>query len=71
MAITEQQLSKILQDAFDFDSDKEVNPAEARKRLAEKIASGVAQFVIGRTTVVTGASATGGPVTGKGIIQNV
>lgn len=69
MAITEQQLATLLQEAFDFDSDKEVNPAEARKRLAEKIASGVAKYIVGRTTTVTGSSATGGAVTGTGIIK--
>lgn len=69
MPITEQQLAKVIQDAFDFDSDRDVNPAEARQRLAEKIAAGVAEYVVGRTTTVTGSSATGGPVTGTGIIK--
>lgn len=68
-AITKAQLATLIKEAFDFDSDKEVNPAEARQRQADKIADAVSQFVIGRTTTVTGTSATGGAVTGTGTIR--
>lgn len=68
-AITEAQLANLIKEAFDFDSDKDVNPAEARQRQANKIAAAVSQFVIGRTTTVTGTSATGGAVTGTGVIK--
>lgn len=69
MAITKQQLAQTIKEAFDYDSDREVNPAEARKRQADKIAQAIADYVVGRETLVTGTSATGGPVTGKGIIK--
>jgi hypothetical protein len=68
-AITKAQLANLIKEAFDFDSDKEVSPAEARQRQADKIADAVSQFVIGRTTTVTGTSATGGVVTGTGTIK--
>ena len=68
-AITEVQLANLIKEAFDFDSDKEVNPSEARQRQADKIADAVSQFVIGRQTTVTGTSATGGAVTGTGVIK--
>lgn len=68
-AITKAQLANLIKEAFDFDSDKEVSPAEARQRQADKIADAVSQFVIGRTTTVTGTSATGGAVTGTGVIK--
>lgn len=67
--ITEQQLAGLIKQALDAESDVVVNPTEARQRLANKIAEAVALFVVGRTTIVTGTSATGGPVTGTGIIQ--
>lgn len=49
--------------------DPDVDINVARQHLADEIAEGVAQFTIGRETTVTGTSATGGPVTGTGIIQ--
>jgi hypothetical protein len=67
--INEQQLSNLIKLALDSESDVQVNPAEARQRMADKIAQAVALFVIGRITLVTGTSATGGPITGTGIIQ--
>lgn len=68
-AITEAQLAAFIQDAFDTYSDVEVDPREARREQAKKIAAAVAQFVIGRTTIVTGTTATGVAVTGTGVIQ--
>lgn len=67
--ITEQQLAVLLEEAYDVESDSEVNPAEARQRIAQKQAAAVAQFVQGRQTVVTGTSSDGATVTGTGIIQ--
>jgi len=69
MPITEQQLAEEIEAAFNNDSDKVVNPAEARNRQAKAIAAAIFKSMIGRTTIVTGTSATGGAVTGEGIIQ--
>ncbi|MDQ8012046.1 MAG: hypothetical protein REI96_06340 [Flavobacterium nitrogenifigens] len=68
-AITKEQLAQKIEQAFNEDSDTQVNPADARKRQAQKIADAVSLFVIGRETTVTGTSATGGAVTGTGIIK--
>ncbi|SHH75240.1 hypothetical protein [Flavobacterium johnsoniae] len=68
-AITKAQLAQKIKEAFDADSDVQVNPSEARKRQADKIADAISLFVIGRETIVTGTSATGGAVTGTGIIK--
>lgn len=69
-AITQQQLAAKIKEAMELNSDDpEVNIEEARKHLADEIAEGVAQFVIGRQTTVTGTSATGGAVTGTGTIK--
>lgn len=67
--ITQQQLKALIKQALDAESNVQVDPAEARERMAERLAEAVALFVIGRQTVVTGTSATGGPITGVGIIQ--
>ena len=67
--INEQQLAALIKSAFDAESDVVVNPAEARQRLADKIAQAVALFVVGRTTTVTGTSVSGGAITGIGTIQ--
>lgn len=69
-AITEAELATLIKEAFDFDSDKSgVNPEEARQRQANKIAAAIGKFVVGRETLVTGTSATGGAVTGTGTIK--
>lgn len=70
MAIDKSQLTKLLQEAFDKSSDVVVNPKQARKQLAVDLADAVEQYVIGRETIVTGTSVSGGAVTGTGIIQN-
>lgn len=67
--ITELQLKQLIKEALDQESDVQVNPAEARERMAGRLANAFALFVIGRTTIVTGTSVSGGPVTGTGIIQ--
>ncbi len=69
-AITEAQLSAKIKAVLDLKSgDPEVNIEEARQSLADELAQAIAQFVQARTTIVTGTSATGGAVTGTGIIQ--
>jgi hypothetical protein len=68
--ISEEQLADKIEAAMDLFSDEpEINIAEARKHLAKEIAEGVKMFVVGRETTVTGTSATGGPVTGTGVIK--
>jgi len=67
--ISEAQLASLLESAYDAESDLEVNPAEARQRIAQKQAQAIAQFVQGRNTIVTGTSSDGATVTGTGIIQ--
>ncbi|WP_027391776.1 hypothetical protein [Aquimarina latercula] len=69
MAITTQQLSDLIEKAFNDESDVRVDPVQARKRQAQRIANAIEQYVVGRNTMVTGTSATGGAVTGTGIIQ--
>ncbi|KAB8153427.1 hypothetical protein EZY14_009345 [Kordia sp. TARA_039_SRF] len=66
--MTQEELAIGLQQIYDQESDIDVDPQEARQRIAEAQAQLIAQFVIGRTTVVTGTVA-GTAVTGTGIIQ--
>lgn len=68
MALNKIALTQAIKDAFDFESEKDVNPAEARERQAQKIADAIDVFVKSGdvTTMVTGTSATGGAVTGTG-----
>lgn len=66
-AITQEALAAKFKAALDFEADKVVNPAEARQRIANELAEGVAMFVQGRTTIVTGVQT--GPGTVNGIIQ--
>lgn len=68
-AITKEALSVLLQKAFDSQSDVVVDPKTARKKLADDIADAIEKYVVMRETIVTGTSATGGAVTGTGIIQ--
>lgn len=69
MPINESQLAAKITAALNEESQQEINPAEARVRIGEKLAAAFAQFVQGRTTTVTGTSVSGGAVTGTGIIQ--
>lgn len=61
-------LKEKIKQAFDFESDKDVDPAEARDRQAEKIANAIFDFVKGGdvATILSGTSATGGIITGTG-----
>ncbi|MOA24162.1 hypothetical protein D3C78_1448310 [compost metagenome] len=67
MALDKGKLADDLQEAFDFESDKDVNPAEARRRQAEKIANAFHTYITGGDvkTTVTGTSPSGA-VTGTG-----
>lgn len=70
MPFTEPQLSEAIKTAMDARSnDETTDPAEARQHFADALAAAIFGAMIGRTTVVTGTSATGGAVTGTGIIQ--
>ena len=67
--VTKAIMKKMIVDAMNAVSDTEIDPAAGRNQMAAAIADAVEAYVIGRTTLVTGTSATGGPVTGQGIIQ--
>lgn len=70
MPITKEQLSQRLQDIRNqFNDVVDVDIIEARKIIADEEAAAINDFVIGRTTNVTGTSASGGAVTGTGTIQ--
>lgn len=70
MPISQEALSAKIKAAMDLFSDNpEINIEEARQHLADEIAEGVAQFVVGRETNVVGTSATGGAVSGTGTIK--
>lgn len=69
-AITKAQLSQRLQDIRNqFNDNSDINIIDARKIIADEEADAINDFVIGRTTTVTGTSVTGGAVTGTGTIQ--
>ena len=69
-AITKAQLSQRLQDIRNQYNDKtDISIEAARIAIADAEAQAISDFVIGRTTAVTGTSATGGAVTGTGTIQ--
>lgn len=53
-ADTVDQLKDKIKEAYDKQSDKDVNPAQAREELAEDIAAAVEAFVVGRLTTVSG-----------------
>lgn len=70
MPFTQPQLSDAIKAAMDARSDSEtVDPAEARQHFADSLAAAIFAAMVGRTVSVTGVSATGGAVTGTGIIQ--
>ncbi len=69
-AISKSQLSQGLKDIRNQFNDKvDINIIEARKAIADQEAQLISDFVIGRTTAVTGTSVSGGAVTGTGTIQ--
>lgn len=67
MPSTKQEMINAFENALDFEADKVVNPAEARRRIAEKLGNAVNDFVIGRQTQITGVQPGAG--TAVGIIQ--
>jgi len=67
--IDETQLKELIKQAFDSVSDTDIEPSQAREHIAEQIAQAIKLFVVGRETIVTGTSASGGPVSGTGVIQ--
>lgn len=69
MTDTLAQLIDKIELAYNNQSDVVVDPATARRLIAEEIGTAVALHLIGRETIVTGTSATGGAVTGTGIVQ--
>ncbi|MFY0714132.1 hypothetical protein J1D01_10675 [Seonamhaeicola sp. NFXS20] len=70
MPISQAQLADKIEAALKYNSDDpEVDIPQARKHFANELAEAIAQFTIGRETTVTGTSATGGAVTGTGIIK--
>lgn len=70
MPISKAQLSAKIKAAMEFNSDDpEVDIPQARQHFADELADAIEQFTVGRETTVTGTSATGGAVTGTGIIK--
>jgi len=68
MALNRTALESAIKAAFDAESDVEVNPAEARQRIAAKIANAIDAFV--RSGTVTGTCATpSGAGTINGTVQ--
>lgn len=61
----EQRILNILED----NSQKELDPAQARRQFAAALAEAIEAYVITRKTKVTGTSVSGGAVTGTGTIE--
>lgn len=68
-AITTQELAELIQAAFDEDSDRVINPAQARARQAQKIALAIEKFVVDRDVIIVGVQT--GPSTATGKVQNI
>lgn len=68
-AITQAELAEQIEEALDTEADVVVDPAEARRRVAEKIASAVNDFVVGRTVNVAGVQT--GSSTTTGTVANI
>lgn len=62
--ISQEELEELILEAFDEESDVEVEPAQARKNQAKKISQAIAMFVIGRQVIVTGVTPGSGTTTG-------
>ena len=70
MPITKQQLAQRITSALNAQSnDSNIDPEQARVAIGNEIAQAIDDYVIGRTTIVTGNSSDGATVTGSGIIQ--
>ncbi len=53
MALNKEALAKDIQKAFDDESDADVNPAEARTRIARQIADAIDKYIKAGTVSVT------------------
>ncbi|CAA0153060.1 hypothetical protein [Tenacibaculum maritimum] len=70
MPLTKQQLAnKLFEIRQEYSNKPNIDPETARREMAEKEAEAISDFVIGRTTRVTGTSVSGGAVTGTGKIE--
>jgi len=67
MPDTKAQLKTNIEAAFDAEADQQVTVADARERIAQKIADAVEGYVVGRTVNVTGVQVGSG--TANGTIQ--
>ncbi|MDR3287084.1 MAG: hypothetical protein LBT27_06550 [Prevotellaceae bacterium] len=68
MALNKQTLAAAIKAAFDAESDTDVNPVQARQRMASAIADAVEAFV--KSGTVTGTCATpAGAGTITGVVQ--
>lgn len=59
MALNKTILKAAIKDALDYDSDKDVDPAEARERQAEKIANAIDGYIKDGVVRVTVSGTTG------------
>lgn len=57
--LNKESLANAIKAAFDAESDKEINPAEARARIANSIADAVFNFVTSATITVAGVTTAG------------
>lgn len=68
MPLDKPQLVNDILSLFNDESDKDVDPTEARQRQAHRFANAIDAFVKSGdvNTTLTGTSATGGAITGTG-----
>lgn len=64
MAITKEVLAQMIKAALDESSDVEVDPAQARADQADKIATAIEAYVMGRIVTVAGVAPGSGAATG-------
>lgn len=65
MPDTKEQLKEKIEAAFDAEADQVVTVADARERIAQKIADAVNDFIVGRPVLVNGVQPGSGAVTGN------
>lgn len=64
MAITKEVLAQMIKAALDDSSDVEVDPAQARADQADKIATAIEAYVMGRIVTVAGVTPGSGSAAG-------
>ncbi|KQC30174.1 hypothetical protein [Flagellimonas eckloniae] len=64
MPDSKEQLKSNIEAAFDDEADQQVTVADARERIAQKIADAVEGYVVGRSVQVNGVQTGSGSVTG-------